>query len=407
MDTHGGGGGGGAGDDPPTPGRTAEEEPWAAPRRSSGDNGPSGFGGGDAAIEDALRNRMSSTRDSYNSKKAESGGALVDLSRRSWQGPNVDSLEDHRRNYLATQSSLASQVNEALQKTKTSVGGRGGAGALQVVADAPAGGAAGPRSLTSAADAVHRAGADGGDCDGASTDSDADVESGKLQTMHLARSSLHEFTQKAQAQERRNTFFGRADSHRRERRGTKLAPSGGSPMRSSIASSHNVMDVMGSFNKTRYRYKHQRSAKLETIINTTQRKLEEADDENISRAIEREHSEENTWYIDPDGTVNWVRQALVVSLAVFTAIWLPVFLVMGILERPAVLAINISIDGTGRAGPGRAPSPRRGTTGRLTRPIAASPATVAQWCSSSTCPCASSSRSARARTTTSSSPISA
>ena len=71
------------------------------------------------------------------------------------------------------------------------------------------------------------------------------------------------------------------------------------------------MDLMGSVNKTRYKYKHQRSARLEPIINTTQRKLEDVDDETIERAIEREHSEENTWYIDPDGPVNWVRQALV------------------------------------------------------------------------------------------------
>jgi len=173
-----------------------------------------------------------------------------------------------------------------------------------------------------------------------------DVESGRVH--HLARSSLHEHTQKTHNQERRHTLFSRIDS-RRERRGTKVSPSGGggsSPMRSSIASSHNVMEVVGSsgFNNTKYRYKHQRTLKLERIISTSQRALENADDENISKVLERESTEENSFYIDPDGVINYARQALITGLAVFTAVWLPVFLVMGLLERPAVLAINIVID---------------------------------------------------------------
>ena len=55
----------------------------------------------------------------------------------------------------------------------------------------------------------------------------------------------------------------------------------------------------------------------------------------------------NVWpeyIIHPDKYFNIFRQYMMSSFAVFTLVWLPTFLVMNINNRPAVLAINITID---------------------------------------------------------------
>lgn len=175
------------------------------------------------------------------------------------------------------------------------------------------------------------------------------------------RSSLHEVSQSLRRGTEHNLGLGEtslkhssAPSSLARREGTKnLNPSPPKPKRrtrASIAASHNVHNILGNENRTGFALKHTKKERLHMFQDRyleTEKAVQRGDEEELEVALHRKmrkQKERNAFYIVPDGTFDSMRKKFIIFLAIFTGVWLPVFLVMDITETRAVLGINCTID---------------------------------------------------------------